>query len=58
MGLVYLAHDKRLDRKVALKVLQLDPNLDEEDKQKTVNRFYIEGRSLAKLTHPDRKSVV
>lgn len=57
MGLVYLAHDKRLDRKVALKVLQLDPNLDEEDKQKTVNRFYIEGRSLAKLTHPNIVSI-
>jgi len=57
MGLVYLAHDKRLDRKVALKVLQLDPNLDEEEKQKTVNRFYIEGRSLAKLTHPNIVSI-
>lgn len=57
MGLVYLAHDKRLDRKVALKVLQLDPNLDEEDKQKTVNRFYIEGRSLAKLTHTNIVSI-
>lgn len=53
MGIVHLAHDKRLDRKVAVKVLQLDPNLETEEAQKTIQRFYKEGQSLAKLTHPN-----
>ncbi|MBC7473227.1 MAG: protein kinase [Candidatus Sericytochromatia bacterium] len=53
MGIVFLAHDKRLDRKVAVKVLQMDPNLEREDSERTVQRFYKEGQSLAKLTHPN-----
>lgn len=53
MGIVYLGNDKRLDRKVAIKVLQLDPNLDQDEKEKVVNRFYKEGRSLAQLSHPE-----
>ncbi|MFN8578073.1 MAG: protein kinase [Candidatus Sericytochromatia bacterium] len=53
MGIVHLAHDKRLDRKVAVKVLQLDPNLESEESEKTIQRFYKEGQSLAKLTHPN-----
>lgn len=54
---MYLAHDKRLDRKVAIKILQLDPNLDEEETQRIVKRFYKEGQSLAKLTHPEIVSI-
>jgi serine/threonine protein kinase len=53
MGIVYLAHDKRLDRKVAVKTLQIDPNLEQEDTERVVQRFFKEGQSLAKLTHPD-----
>lgn len=53
MGIVHLANDKRLDRKVAVKVLQLDPNLEKEEADKVIQRFYIEGQSLAKLTHPN-----
>ncbi len=53
MGIVHLAHDKRLDRKVAVKMLQLDPNLEKEDADKIIQRFYKEGQSLAKLTHPN-----
>ena len=57
MGIVYLGQDKRLDRKVAIKVLQLDPNLDKEEKDKVIRRFYKEGRSLAKLSHPEIVSI-
>jgi len=53
MGIVHLANDKRLDRKVAIKALQLDPNMDPSDTEKVIQRFYKEGRSLAKLTHPN-----
>lgn len=57
MGIVYLAQDKRLDRKVAIKVLQLDPNLEENETQKIVKRFYKEGQSLAKLSHSEIVSI-
>lgn len=53
MGIVYLAHDKRLDRKVAVKILQIDPNLEHEESDKIIQRFYKEGQSLAKLSHPE-----
>jgi len=57
MGIVYLAQDKRLDRKVAIKVLQIDPNLSEQESGKIIKRFYKEGQSLAKLTHPNIVSI-
>ncbi|MEK7431786.1 MAG: serine/threonine-protein kinase [Cyanobacteriota bacterium] len=57
MGIVYLAQDKRLDRQVAIKVLQLDPNLDNEEKERVINRFYKEGKSLAQLSHPEIVSI-
>jgi serine/threonine-protein kinase len=47
MGAVFLAHDERLDRPVALKVLPPDPALDLE----AVQRFEQEGRSAAQLDH-------
>src|SRR3954447_702338 len=46
MGEVYRAHDSRLKRDVALKVLQLD----NEDAR---SRFEREARALASLNHPN-----
>ena len=49
MGTVYRAVDQRLDREVALKVLQregTEPDLEGEE------RFRREARALAKLNHP------
>lgn len=57
MGIVYLAHDRRLDRKVAVKILQLDPNLEQDETEKVIKRFYKEGQSLAKLSHPEIVSI-
>ncbi|MEM8712113.1 MAG: serine/threonine-protein kinase, partial [Planctomycetota bacterium] len=49
MGVVYLAHDEQLDRRVALKVLpglsRLDPDLRE--------RFARESKAVARLVHPN-----
>lgn len=49
MGLVYLAYDPELDRKVALKVLHPGRSHDTRSRQ----RLTMEARALAKLGHPN-----
>ena len=51
MGIVYLAHDPQLDRKVAVKLLhpQSDPTAHAEN----VARLLREAKTLARLTHPN-----
>src|SRR3982074_3099274 len=49
MGVVYRAHDDRLDRDVALKVLPMGTLADEANRA----RFRKEARTLAKLDHPN-----
>ena len=49
MGAVYLAHDTRLDRKVALKVPFFHPS----DGPQAVQRFEREARAAATLDHPN-----
>jgi serine/threonine-protein kinase len=53
MGVVYLAHDTRLDRDVAIKVL---PPAVTED-QERLARFEREARMLATLNHPNVAAV-
>jgi TolB-like protein/Tfp pilus assembly protein PilF len=53
MGVVYRAHDERLDRDVALKVLR--PGLLADDAAR--KRFRKEALALAKLNHPNIESV-
>jgi len=48
MGIVYLAHDTQLDRKVALKVIRT--NLLENEI--AIQRFLKEARTTAKFNHP------
>ncbi len=48
MGEVYLAHDIKLDRKVALKILPKEFVSSEE----RVRRFEIEARAVSALNHP------
>ena len=47
MGVVYLARDQQLERKVALKI----PFFSREDDAEAVERFYREARSMAALHH-------
>lgn len=47
-GMVYLANDSELGRKVALKV----PRWDKELEADAVSRFLKEGQTLAKVSHP------
>jgi serine/threonine protein kinase len=53
MGIVYLAHDEKLDRKVAIKVLP--PLL--ADSAEVRERFLREARTSARLTHPNIVSI-
>jgi predicted Ser/Thr protein kinase len=49
MGSVYLAHDKQLDRKVALKI----PKVNAKEDSRFIERFLREARAAATLTHPN-----
>jgi serine/threonine protein kinase/tetratricopeptide (TPR) repeat protein len=49
MGVVYKAHDTKLDRTVALKFLPAHLSASEDDKK----RFLQEARAAASLTHPN-----
>jgi tRNA A-37 threonylcarbamoyl transferase component Bud32 len=51
MGCVYLARDQELERAVAVKTVK-DLDLDEERKQRFLDRFKNEARAAARLHHP------
>ena len=56
MGVVYEGYDKRLDRIVAIKVVDvpaLDPNMSHEQVDELIQRFKLEAKAIAKLTHPN-----
>jgi len=57
MGVVYLAYDERLDRRVALKELLLYGHLTPELRHELAGRFDREARAAARLNHPNIVSV-
>ncbi len=59
MSTVYLAHDTRLDRDVAVKVLRIDPRLGLEDagRKEIILRFQQEAKAAARLNHPNIVSI-
>src|SRR5690348_7641488 len=52
MGVVYAAYDPELDRKLAIKLLQVDDVADERASMGRA-RLLREAQALAKLTHPN-----
>lgn len=50
MGEVWLAEDRKLKRKVALKFLSLSPALARSEQAEAVERFYREAQAAARLT--------
>jgi tRNA A-37 threonylcarbamoyl transferase component Bud32 len=52
MGIVYKAHDPRLDRVVALKTIRKDRYSDQESMAEAITRFRREARAAGKLSHP------
>ncbi|MDC0670273.1 serine/threonine-protein kinase [Nannocystis radixulma] len=52
MGVVYAAYDPELDRKVALKLLRVDPRVSEPNVDART-RLLREAQALARLSHPN-----
>ncbi|HEY4121735.1 MAG TPA: serine/threonine-protein kinase, partial [Byssovorax sp.] len=57
MGSVYRAHDERLERHVALKVVRLEKGEDEGARRDSTARLVREARAAAKLDHPNAVSI-
>lgn len=59
MGVVYDAMDPRLDRHVAIKVIELpnDPNMTQATRDELLERFKREAKASAKLNHPNIVSI-
>ena len=52
MGVVYLAHDPRLERPVAVKTYAMPEGLSDDQHEEFRERFLREARAAARLTHP------
>src|SRR4029453_14134567 len=57
MGVTYLAKDKVLHRKVALKIIETPTVLTERGSQNARERFLREARAAAALRHPNVAAV-
>jgi eukaryotic-like serine/threonine-protein kinase len=53
MGAVYLARDPRINRAVALKVIPIEKEFEDEDLEEARLRFFREAESAGRLTHPN-----
>jgi eukaryotic-like serine/threonine-protein kinase len=53
MGAVYLARDPRINRHVALKVIPIEKEFEDEELEEARLRFFREAESAGRLTHPN-----
>jgi len=52
MGIVYLGKDPKINRKVAIKTLRFDDDVNEAQTKSVKERFFREAESAGNLTHP------
>ena len=53
MGMVYLARDPRINRPVALKVIPIEKEFEDEELAEARLRFFREAESAGRLAHPN-----
>ena len=53
MGVVYLAHDPRIDRKIAIKMIAIPPGVSPAEAREARHRFVREAQAAGRLTHPN-----
>lgn len=53
MGAVYLAKDPRINRLIALKVIPIEKEFEDEELKEARLRFFREAESAGRLTHPN-----
>jgi serine/threonine-protein kinase len=53
MGAVYLARDPRINRAVALKVIPIEKEFEDDELKEARLRFFREAESAGRLTHPN-----
>lgn len=53
MGVVYLAQDHLIQRRIALKFLDFPEDMDAEERSEAMARFYREARAAGRLSHPN-----
>ncbi|MCI0568670.1 MAG: serine/threonine protein kinase, partial [Acidobacteria bacterium] len=53
MGVVFLAHDPRIDRKIAIKMITIPSGISPQEARETRHRFVREAQAAGKLTHPN-----
>jgi tRNA A-37 threonylcarbamoyl transferase component Bud32 len=52
MGVVYLAHDPRIDRRVAIKTIRPSPEIPFRELEDLRQRFFREAQAAGRLQHP------
>ena len=53
MGAVYLAQDPRINRAIALKVIPIEKEFEDEELKEARERFFREAESAGRLAHPN-----
>lgn len=53
MGMVYLGHDDKIGRTVAIKTMLLSDDIDDDMRDEVRNRFFREAEAAGRLDHPN-----
>ncbi len=53
MGVVYLAHDPKIDRNIAIKMIAIPAGVSPEESRESRHRFVREAQAAGKLAHPN-----